>query len=114
MTVSPMARTDELDCKPIVKTAAHVVTEVICEQPSARLPFCCTPPIPLVGISIGKDRGCQQSNSLADGHLRVLNLHPGFHASVLLPQQHQPADLLLAWTVFVVCSCRGIVRCAEP
>ena len=43
MTVSPMARTDELDCKPIVKTAAHVVTEVICEQPSARLPFCCTP-----------------------------------------------------------------------
>ena len=28
-------------------------------QPSARLAFCCTPPLPLVGVSIGMERECQ-------------------------------------------------------
>ena len=35
--------------------------------PSASLPFCCTAPPPLVGSSIRIQRGCQQSDSLADG-----------------------------------------------
>ena len=26
------------------------------------------PPLPLVGVSIGKNRGCQQNDSLADGY----------------------------------------------
>ena len=35
--------------------------------PSARLSFCCTPSLPLVGFSIGVERGCQHHDSLADG-----------------------------------------------
>ena len=35
--------------------------------PSARLPFCCTPPLPSVGVSIGMWRGRQQNDCLADG-----------------------------------------------
>ena len=37
-------------------------------QLSARLPFCCTPPLPLVGVPTGVERECQQNDSLADGY----------------------------------------------
>ena len=34
--------------------------------PSARvLSFCCTPPLPLAGVSMSMERGCQQNDSLA-------------------------------------------------
>ena len=36
-------------------------------SPAARLSFCCTPPPPLAGASIGKQKGRQQKDSLADG-----------------------------------------------
>ena len=37
-------------------------------QPSARLPLCCTPALPSVGVSIGVERERQQNDStLADG-----------------------------------------------
>ena len=37
-------------------------------SPWARvLPFCCTRPLPLVGVSIVMERGCQQKGSLARG-----------------------------------------------
>ena len=36
--------------------------------PSARLSFCCTPPLPSTGVSIGVARECQQSHrALGDG-----------------------------------------------
>ena len=35
--------------------------------PWTRLSFCCPPPLPLAGVSTGKERGCQQNDSLADG-----------------------------------------------
>ena len=44
---------------------------MICEvcQPSARLlSFCCTPPLPSAGVSIGMKTGCQQNDGLADGY----------------------------------------------
>ena len=38
--------------------------------PLTRLSFCCTPPgLPLVGVSIGMERGCQQNNSLVRGYV---------------------------------------------
>ena len=37
-------------------------------EPSARvLSFCCTPPLPLVGVSIAMETERQQNDSLADG-----------------------------------------------
>ena len=41
-------------------------------QPSARLSFCCTPPLPLVVVSTVMERGCQQNDSLTDGHRRAV------------------------------------------
>ena len=37
------------------------------QEPSARLSFCCTPPLPLVGVPIVMERGCHRNDSLADG-----------------------------------------------
>ena len=48
-----------------------------CEQPSAKLSFCCIPLSPLVGVSIETMRECQQNDSLADGHLRSMRSAPG-------------------------------------
>ena len=35
--------------------------------PWTRLSFCCTPPLPLAGVSTGMERGCQQNDSLVNG-----------------------------------------------
>ena len=35
--------------------------------PSARLSFCCIPPLPLVGVSIGIERGCHQNHNFSSG-----------------------------------------------
>ena len=50
-------------------------------QPSARPSFCCTPPLPLVGVSIGIERGCQQNDrTLAVGQPKKALRYPSRRA----------------------------------
>ena len=48
-----------------------VVSKKVSEQPLTRPPFRCTPPLPLVGVSIAMERGCQQNDrTLVSGYQR--------------------------------------------
>ena len=65
--------------------------------------LCCTPPLPLVGVSIWMKRGCQQNNSLADGYTTARVHVNGRDAQSGQSRQYsrqaagcEPVDLFLA------------------